>query len=84
MANLTDYFSAAQIERAHAMARDSIGRHCKVRTDYGLQHGVIVDCKPSHAGFAGRSVHVVWSVDLECGANKTLRNFKLRTLPGAR
>ena len=84
MAKLIEHFTPSQIERAHTMARDVIGRHCKVRTDHGIQHGTIVACEPSHAGFTGRSVYVVWSVDMLCGANQTRRNFKLRTLPGSR
>jgi len=81
VAKLEDYFSPAQIERAHAMGRAAVGRHCKVKTDTGIQHGVIDSCVPSHAGFAGRSVYVVWSVDMLCGVNQTRRNFKLRTIP---
>jgi len=82
MAELTKYFNNEQIRRAKQMCEDAKGKRVTVRLDRSTTVTGIVDAaEPSYAGFTGRSVHCVFSVDLLCGANQTRRNFKLRTLP---
>lgn len=82
MAELGKYFTADQLARASRMAAASIGRTVRVAVDRKTTIvGVIDACEPAYAGFSGRSVYVVFSVDLLCGVNKTRRNFKLKKLP---
>ena len=52
------------------------GRKTEVKTS-----GVITHVEPGYFKYTTRRVMLVFKVTMECGANKTVREFNLSTLP---
>ena len=82
MGKINEYFTPQQVQRAETMCRVAIGKSMIVRIDKNTTMvGVVDAAEPAYVAFRARSVYMVFSVDLLCGANKTRRNFKLDKLP---
>ena len=75
--------------RAPAYMADAIGLNYTVRNVQVINgrktevktSGVITKVEPGYFKYSGRSVVLVFKVTMECGLNKTVREFNLSILP---
>ena len=64
------------------MCENAIGQSFTIRTDKTVTvSGKIVKAEFGRFRYTGKSVGVVFKVTMECGANKTLREFFVSKIP---
>lgn len=70
------------IERTKPMCARAVGQDFTIRTDKNVTvTGKIVSAEFGRFHYTGRSVGVIFKLVMECGANKTLREFFVRKIP---
>lgn len=83
--NATSELTLAQrdlINRSASTAARAVGKEFTVRTDKTVTvTGTIISAEFGRFHYSGRSVSVVFRIVMECGANKTHREFFVRKVP---
>ena len=83
--NATKEYTAAErdlIARSKPTAARAVGKEFTVRTDKNVTvTGTIISAEFGRFYYTGRTVSVVFRIVMECGANKTHREFFVRKVP---
>ena len=70
------------IARAKPTAERAVGKEFTIRTDKTVTvTGTIISAEFGRFQYSGRTVSVVFRIVMECGANKTHREFFVRRVP---
>ena len=76
------YTERSLIDRTKPMCARAVGKEFTIRTDKNVTvKGTIISAEFGRFHSTGSSVGVVFRVVMECGANKTHREFFVRKLP---
>lgn len=76
------YTERSLMERTKPQCVRAVGKEFTIRTDKNVTvTGTIVSAEFGRFYYTGRSVGVVYKLVMECGANKTLREFFVRKIP---
>lgn len=76
------YTERKLMDSTSSMCARAVGQDFTIRTDKNVTvTGKIVSAEFGRFHYTGRNVGVVFKLVMECGANKTLREFFVRRIP---
>lgn len=80
--NTLTYEQQKLVNGTAAMCARAIGKEFTIRTDKNVTvTGTIVTAEFGRFHYTGRHVGVVFKLVMECGLNKTLREFYVKKIP---